>query len=97
MDAPAPPLRVTRPVEPSAIICAMRKALAYFGLDGSATRMDWLHAAVEVLPPFVVAALVGHLDGVDGVLGWGLQMVYLAVAWIAWSQLVLLFAPWKRA
>ena len=75
----------------------MRKALAYFGLDGSATRIDWVHAAVEVLPPIVVAALVGHLDGVGGALGWGLQVVYLAVAWIAWSQLVLLFAPWRRA
>jgi hypothetical protein len=75
----------------------VRKALPYFGLDGSATRKDSAHAGVEVLPPSILAAVAAGLDGVDGVVGWGRGVVYLMVAFAVWSLLVFRFAPWRRA
>jgi len=75
----------------------MRKALAYFGLDGSATRLDWLRSAVEVVPPLVVAVLADRLDGVGGLAGWGLGALYFVVALTVWWLLVVQRAPWRRS
>ena len=74
----------------------VRRALAYFGLDGSGTRQDWVRAAVEAAPPLVMATVAAELDGVEGVESYGLWLVYGVVAWTAWLALVVRFAPWLR-
>jgi hypothetical protein len=67
-----------------------------FRPDGSATRKDWARALVEVLPPIILAAVAAGLDGVDGVVGWRLGVVYVVVAFVVWWSLVLRFTPWRR-
>jgi hypothetical protein len=74
----------------------VRKTLAYFGLDGSATRQDWARAAGEELPPLIVTAVVAALVGVGGLAGWALWLLVAVVAWMVWFQLVVRFAPWRR-
>jgi uncharacterized membrane protein YecN with MAPEG domain len=70
--------------------------LAYFGLDGSASASDWAHSAVEVVPPVLVAAIAARLDGVGGLVGWVLSVVYLVAASAAWWILIMRLAPWRR-
>jgi hypothetical protein len=74
----------------------MRKALAYFGLDGSSTRQDWGRASVEVLPPIVVSTLVAWLDGIGGLAGWAVWALCSVLAWVLWWPLIVRLAPWRR-
>jgi len=77
-------------------IRSVRRALAYFGLDGFVPRQEWVHATVEAAPPLVMATVAAELDGVEGVESYGLWLVYVAAGWTAWSLLVARFAPWLR-
>jgi hypothetical protein len=74
----------------------VRKTLAYFGLDGSATWQDWARAACEMLPPLVVTAVVVALVGVGGLAGWAIWLLVAVVAWVLWLPLLRRFAPWRR-
>jgi len=74
----------------------VRKALAYFGLDGSATWQDWARAACEVLPPLVVSAVLTALAGAGGLAGWALWLLFAVVAWVVWLPIVRWLAPWRR-
>ncbi len=69
---------------------------AYFGLDGRARREDWLHAAIETLPPVVAMSAGGRLDGVGGLLGYALEIAYGTLAILIWLPLVARVAPWRR-
>ena len=74
----------------------VRRALAYFGLDGFVPRQEWVPATVEAAPPLVMATVAAELDGVEGVESYGLWLVDVAAGWTAWSLLVARFAPWLR-
>ncbi len=79
------------------MIRRVRKLLGYFGLDGSATKRDWVRAAVEVLPPLVASTLAVELVGAGGLTGWGLWLLFGVLAWVLWWPLVVLLAPWRRS
>jgi hypothetical protein len=74
----------------------VRKTLAYFGLDGTATGQDWARSACEVLPPLVVSAVLTAIVGAGGVAGWALWLLFAIVAWVVWLPIVWRFAPWRR-
>lgn len=64
----------------------MRQQLAaYFGVDGSMDAADWRFAVLDVAPPLLVALIVGDLDGVRGLGGFLITVVYLVVLRLAWS------------
>jgi hypothetical protein len=78
------------------IVDAVRRALAYFGLDGTPARQDWVYASIETLPPILVAPLVVWLDGVGGLAGTMLGLAYAGFAIVVWGLLVRRLAPWYR-
>jgi hypothetical protein len=48
------------------------------------------------VPPVLVAAIAARLDGVGGLVGWVLSVVYLVAAFAAWWILIMRLAPWRR-
>ena len=69
----------------------IRRALAHFDLDGSASRTDWWRAVVSFVPPLVVAGAAAWLDGVDGTSGWLLWVGFYVAATCAWLLLLARF------
>lgn len=74
----------------------VNKVLVYLGLDGSHTQNEWARAIVAVLPPLLLAAAVTSLDGVQGLTGWFLNVVYLTFAFALWLPLVARSLPPAR-
>jgi hypothetical protein len=74
----------------------VRKTLAYFGLDGTATRQDWARSACEVVPPLLVGAVLTVLVGAGGVAGWALGLLFAIVAGVVWMLVLQWLAPRRR-
>ena len=77
-------------------LSVVRKVLVSLGLDGSHHRNDWTRAIVAVLPPLLLAAAVAFLDGVQGLTGWCLHVVYLTFAFALWLPLATRLPPSAR-
>jgi hypothetical protein len=78
------------------MIVLVRKVVAWLGFNGRSTKSDWLHSAVEMLPPLIAGGLVASIDDIGGFGGWLLGILYAAVAWVLWWPLVNRWAPWRR-
>jgi hypothetical protein len=47
------------------MIVLVRKVVAWLGFDGRSTKSEWLHSAVEMLPPLIAGGLVASVDGLE--------------------------------
>jgi hypothetical protein len=75
----------------------LRRVLSYFGLDGTASRQQWVLAAIHTLPPLVLSALVEFLDGLTGLAGIAAWLASAVLFYVAWSLVLARFPPWRRA
>lgn len=70
----------------------VKRLLRYFGLVGDRQPRPWWWGLFEAGPPLFVGATVAWADGVTGVVGFALWVLYMSVAWTVWLPLIMRFA-----